>query len=211
MSPTIGSVSHRGETTSALGCLFPELLPVPQAHGDVEDEDDHDDDGVVEEPEIDENDHQGRYHGERDKQLRLWVQLPVRALLVRDKYRSWQVVSVSYQLTGAQERRRNNETKANEYYERVRKQEQELRDLQAQLANTEKQYADLQAQKMEMDGKMRTLNASMDAANRSLNDLKARITGKRQGIDRDQSEMERYQSEVVRLDREIGELMKQRR
>lgn len=67
MNPTIGSVSYRGGTTSALGCLFPELLPVPQAHGDVKDEDDHDDDGVVEELEIDENDHQGRNHGERDK------------------------------------------------------------------------------------------------------------------------------------------------
>jgi len=118
---------------------------------------------------------------------------------------------VSYQLTGAQERRRNNEAKANEYYERVRKQEQELRDLQTRLANTEKQYSDLQAQKVEMDSRMRQLTTNMDQTNRGLNDLKSQIVGKKQGIERDQAEMEKFQEEVVRLDREIGELMKQRR
>jgi chromosome segregation ATPase len=118
---------------------------------------------------------------------------------------------VSYQLTGAQERRRNNESKANEYYERVRKQEQELRDLQTRLANTEKQYSDLQAQKADMDNRMRLLMTNMDQTNRGLNDLKGQITMKKQSIERDQLEMEKYQEEVVRLDREIGELMKQRR
>lgn len=118
---------------------------------------------------------------------------------------------MSYQLTGAQERRRNNESKANEYYERVRKQEQELRDLQTRLANTEKQYSDLQAQKADMDTRMRLLTTTMDQTNRGLNDLKGQITTKKQSIERDQVEMEKYQEEVVRLDREIGELMKQRR
>jgi chromosome segregation ATPase len=118
---------------------------------------------------------------------------------------------VSYELTGAQERRRNNEAKANEYYERVRKQEQELRDLQTKLGGTEKQYADLQAQKSQMDDRMRQLTATMDATNRAMAELKAQIAGKRQGVERDQIEMEKYQNEVVRLDREIGELMKQRR
>ncbi len=117
---------------------------------------------------------------------------------------------MSYQLTGAQERRRNNEAKASEFYERVRKQEQELRDLQSRLGNGEKQYADLQAQKAELDGKMRQLSANMDATNRALADLRTQITGKKQSIERDQGEMEKYQSEVVRLDREIGELMKRR-
>lgn len=118
---------------------------------------------------------------------------------------------MSYQLTGAQERRRNNEAKANEYYERVRKQEQELRDLQTRLANAEKQYADLQAQKSEMDGRMRLLMTNMEQTTRATNDLKNLITSKKQSIERDQAEMDRYQEEVVRLDREIGELMKQRR
>jgi chromosome segregation ATPase len=118
---------------------------------------------------------------------------------------------VSYQLTGAQERRRNNESRANEYYERVRKQEQEVRDLQTRLANTEKQYGDLQAQKADMDNRMRILTTTMDQANRGLNDLKNQIAIKKQSIQRDQVEMEKYQEEVVRLDREIGELMKQRR
>ena len=118
--------------------------------------------------------------------------------------------SVSYQLAGAQERRRNNEAKANEFYERVRKQEQELRDLQVRLGNTEKQYADLQAQKSEIDDRMRQLALTMDSTNRGLIDLKAQITGKKQAIERDQSEMAKYQDEVVKLDQEIGELMKRR-
>ncbi len=118
---------------------------------------------------------------------------------------------MSYQLTGAQERRRNNEARANEYYEKVRKQEQELRDLQTRLGNTEKQYSDQQATKSEMDGRMRLLMTNMDQTNRSINDLKNQITGKKQSIERDQGEMEKYQEEVVRLDREIGELMKQRK
>ena len=117
---------------------------------------------------------------------------------------------MSYQLTGAQERRRNNEAKANEYYERVRKQEQELRDLQALLGNTEKQYADLQAQKSDMDGRMRALMTTIDQSGRSISDLRNQMAGKKQSIERDQGEMEKYQSEVVRLDREIGELMKRR-
>ena len=117
---------------------------------------------------------------------------------------------MSYQLAGAQERRRNNEAKANEFYEKVRKQEQELRDLQAKLGNTEKQYTDLQAQKSEIDGRMRQLATTMDSANRSLIDLKAQIAGKKQAIERDQAEMAKYQDEVVRLDQEIGELMKRR-
>ncbi len=117
---------------------------------------------------------------------------------------------MSYQLTGAQERRKNNESRANEYYERVRKQEQELRDLQAKLGNTEKQYADLQSEKSEMDGRMRILMTTIDQTGRSVSDLKNQITTKKQSIERDQSEMNKYQEEVVRLDREIGELMKRR-
>lgn len=117
---------------------------------------------------------------------------------------------MSYQLSGAQERRRNNEARANEYYERVRKQEQELRDLHAKLAATEKQYSDLQAQKADMDGRMKLLMTNMDGTNRAINDLKSQVMGKKQNIERDQAEMERYQGEVVRLDREIGELMKKR-
>ncbi|MDG6981641.1 MAG: hypothetical protein JRN51_11100 [Nitrososphaerota archaeon] len=117
---------------------------------------------------------------------------------------------MSYQLSGAQERRRNNEAKANEFYEKVRKQEQELRDLQSKLATTEKLYADYQAQKNELDSRMRILASSMDTTNRGLADLKNQITSKKQGIERDQAEMDRFQSEVVRLDREIGELMRNR-
>jgi len=120
------------------------------------------------------------------------------------------VANVSYQLSGAQERRRNNEARANEYYEKVRKQEQELRDLQGKLGNTEKQYADLQTQKSEIDGRLKQLAASMDSTNRALADLRTQITGKKQAIERDQAEMAKYQDEVVRLDREIGELMKRR-
>jgi chromosome segregation ATPase len=127
-----------------------------------------------------------------------------------DKYQSRMVACVSYQLSGAQERRRNNEAKANEYYEKVRKQEQELRDLQAKLGNTEKQFADLQVQKSEIDGRLRQLATSMDSTNRALADLRTQITGRRQAIERDQAEMAKYQDEVVRLDREIGELMKRR-
>jgi len=117
---------------------------------------------------------------------------------------------VSYQLSGAQERRRNNEAKASEYYEKVRKQEQELRDLQTKLGNTEKQYADMQSQKSEIDSKLRQLATSMDSTNRALADLRTQISGKKQAIERDQVEMAKYQDEVVRLDREIGELMKRR-
>jgi chromosome segregation ATPase len=117
---------------------------------------------------------------------------------------------VSYQLSGAQERRRNNEARANEYYEKVRKQEQDLRDLQAKLGSTEKQYADLQAQKSEIDGRLRQLATTMDSTNRALVDLRTQITGKKQAIEKDQAEMAKYQDEVVRLDREIGELMKRR-
>ena len=129
---------------------------------------------------------------------------------IMDKYQSQTVAYVSYQLSGAQERRRNNEARANEYYEKVMKQEQELRDLQTKLGNTEKQYADLQAQKSEIDGRLRLLAASMDSMNRALADLRTQITGKKQAIERDQAEMAKYQDEVVRLDREIGELMKRR-
>jgi len=136
--------------------------------------------------------------------------LPLKPSPITDKYQSWMVACVSYQLTGAQEKRRNNEAKANEYYEKVRKQEQELRDLQAKLGSTEKQYADLQAQKSEIDGRLRQLATSMDSTNRALADLRTQITGKRQAIERDQAEMAKYQDEVVRLDREIGELMKRR-
>ena len=120
------------------------------------------------------------------------------------------VAYVSYQLSGAQERRRNNEARANEYYEKVRKQEQELRDLQTKLGNTEKQYADLQAQKSEVDGRLRQLATSMDSTSRAIADLRSQITGKKQAIERDQAEMAKYQDEVVKLDREIGELMKRR-
>ena len=118
---------------------------------------------------------------------------------------------MSYQLTGAQERRRNSEAKANEFYERVRRQESELRELQARQANTEKQFSDLQSQKADMDSRMRQLMTAMDATNRSLLDLKNQVTTKKQGIERDQNEMNKFQDEVVRLDREIGELMKQRK
>ncbi len=118
---------------------------------------------------------------------------------------------MSYELTGAQERRRNNEAKANEFYARVRKQEEELRELQTRLGNTEKQYSDLQAQKADMDGRMRQLATNMDATGRNMADLRTQITGKKQSIERDQNEMNKFQEEVVRLDREIGELMKQRR
>ena len=117
---------------------------------------------------------------------------------------------MGYQLSGAQERRRNNEAKANEFYEKVRKQEQELRDLQAKLGTTEKLYSDYQAQKAEMDSRMRLLTSNMDATNRTIADLKNQITGKKQNIERDQSEMDRFQNEVVRLDREIGEMMRNR-
>jgi len=135
---------------------------------------------------------------------------PLKPSPIMDKYQSRRVAYVSYQLTGAQQRRRNNEAKANEYYEKVRKQEQELRDLQAKLGNTEKQYADLQAQKSEIDGRLRQLATSMDSTNRVLADLRTQVTGKKQAIERDQAEMAKYQDEVVRLDREIGELMKRR-
>jgi chromosome segregation ATPase len=91
------------------------------------------------------------------------------------------VAYVSYQLSGAQERRRNNEAKANEFYERVRKQEQELRDLQAKLGNTEKQYADLQVQKSEIDDRLRQLASSMDSTNRALADLRTQIASKKTG------------------------------
>jgi len=40
---------------------------------------------------------------------------------------------VSADLAGAQERKRTNEAKATEYYQRVVAQEQEVRDLQRQL------------------------------------------------------------------------------
>jgi chromosome segregation ATPase len=127
-----------------------------------------------------------------------------------DKYQSQRVQSVSYSLTSAQERRRNNESRANDYYERVRKQEQELKLLQTKLGTTEKQHADLQSQKSELDGKMRQLATSMDATNRAIVDLRAQIAGKKQAIGRDQEEMVKYQNEVLRLDHEIGELMKNR-
>lgn len=117
---------------------------------------------------------------------------------------------MSYQLSGAQERRRNNETKANEYYARVRQQEQELSELQKKLGDTERHYAELQTQKSDMDARMRALGTSIDASNRALTDLKAQIVGKKQSIERDQAEMDKYQNEVVRLDREIGELMRNR-
>ena len=73
---------------------------------------------------------------------------------------------MSYQLTAVQERRKKNEARANEFYEKVRKQEQELRDLQAKLGSTEKQASDLQTQKAEMDSKMRLLMSNMDAKTR---------------------------------------------
>ena len=135
---------------------------------------------------------------------------PSKASLIMDKYQSRMVAYMSYQLSGAQERRKNNEGKANEYYEKVRKQELELRDLQSKLGSTEKQYADLQAQKSEIDGRLRQLSTSMDSMNRALADLRTQISGKKQAIERDQAEMAKYQDEVVRLDREIGELMKRR-
>ena len=135
---------------------------------------------------------------------------PLRLSHIMDKYQSRMVACVSYQLSGAQERRRNNEARANEFYEKVRKQEQELRDLQAKFGNAEKQYADLQAQKSEIDGRLRQLANSMDTTNRALADLKTQIAGKKQSIEKDQAEMAKYQDEVVRLDREIGELMRRR-
>ena len=118
---------------------------------------------------------------------------------------------MSYQLTGAQERRRNNEAKANEYYQKVRQQERELGELQEKHANTERQYADLQSQKSDMDARMRALTTTIEATNRSLGDLKSQILGKKQAIERDQTEMDKFQNEVVRLDREIGELMRNRK
>jgi len=135
---------------------------------------------------------------------------PLKPFSIMDKYQSRMVAYVSYQLSGAQERRKNSEAKANEYYDKVRKQEQELRGLQAKLGSTEKQYADLQAQKSEIDGRLRQLTTSMDSTNHALADLRTQITGKKQAIERDQAEMAKYQDEVVRLDREIGELMKRR-
>ena len=117
---------------------------------------------------------------------------------------------MSYQLTGAQERRRNNETKANEFYQRVRQQEEELKSLQSKLAETERQHSDLQSQKSDMDARMRALAATIETTNRSLNDLKAQITGKKQSIERDQTEMVKFQNVVVRFDGEIGVLMMNR-
>ena len=117
---------------------------------------------------------------------------------------------MSYQLTGAQERRRNNETKANEYYQRVRQQEEELKALQGKPGDAEKQFAELQSQKSDLDARLRALTASIEANNRTLTDLKSQIMGKKQSIERDQAEMDKYQNEVVRLDREIGELMRNR-
>ena len=117
---------------------------------------------------------------------------------------------MSYQLTAVQERRKKNEARANEFYEKVRRQEQELRDLQAKLGSAEKQASDLQTQKADMDNKMRLLVSNMDANNKAMGDLRSQITGKKQSIERDQGEMEKYQNEVVKLDREIGELMRKR-
>jgi chromosome segregation ATPase len=117
---------------------------------------------------------------------------------------------VSYDLAGAQERKRNSEAKAKEYYQKVVRQEQELRDLQKQAAATEKQAAELQRQKAEMEGRLRDLSGRLEATNQSLSSLRSQATTKKQSIQKDQSEMESYQDEVVRLDRQIGELMKRR-
>ena len=117
---------------------------------------------------------------------------------------------MGYELEGARERKRNNEAKAKELYDKVRRQEQEMGDLQRQLADTQKQYSDLSSQKADMDSRMRQLTTRMDATNRSLTNLKTQVASKKQSIDRDQAEMVDFQESVVRLDREIGELMKRR-
>jgi chromosome segregation ATPase len=117
---------------------------------------------------------------------------------------------VTYDLTGAQESKRNNEAKAKEFYQKVVKQEQELRELQKESALTEKQSAELQRQKAELEAKMKDLSTKLETTNRTLTSLKSQVTTKKQGIERDQSEMERFQEEVVKLDRQIGELMKHR-
>ena len=117
---------------------------------------------------------------------------------------------MGYELEGARERKRNNEAKAKEFYDKVKRQEQEMRDLQRQLADTEKQYSDLKAQKAEMDSRMRALATKMDATSRALTNLKTQVATKKQNIDRDQADMQEFQESVVKLDREIGELMKRR-
>ena len=133
-----------------------------------------------------------------------------RSIQINPIYSQLQHEVVSYDLAGTQERKRISEAKAKEFYQKVVRQEQELRDLQKQSTQTEKQSTELQRQKADMEARLRELSGRLDATNQTLESLRSQTTVKKQNIQRDQSEMERYQEEVVRLDRQIGELMKRR-
>ncbi len=91
---------------------------------------------------------------------------------------------------GEQERKRNNEARAKEFYQKVMRQERELRELQKQSAQTEKLSAELQKQETDLDGKSRDLSNRLDATSRTLSTLRSQVMTKKQSIERDQDEME---------------------
>lgn len=117
---------------------------------------------------------------------------------------------VNDELDSARERKRQNEERAKQYYDKIRKQESEAADLKKQLTLSLRRLAELQQQKSDLDRRMNELQNNIDGTNHTVSSLQKDIDGHKQSIAADQTEMEKYNAVVQQLDHVIADLMRRR-